>query len=208
MASESDTKGLFFTNFQDSKTKFSRLQGVSCTVPYPKLHRVALWLVLVVCFRISCLYSQQTTTIPALKQIEEWLKSWKNTLTVQNFALLVCLFPSVDFLSWCVEIINVITNDGRNIVVNLLLLVVVLERGAVTTDTVTAADAAHSTTRNHHHTKTCSVCCDSYKKQGILRGFDQATNLILDECHERVYSLDAGVEQVVLGLYIIRGDNM
>lgn len=57
------------------------------------------------------------------------------------------------------QIINVITNDGRNIV-------------------------------------------------GILRGFDQATNLILDECHERVYSLDAGVEQVVLGLYIIRGDNI
>lgn len=25
--------------------------------------------------------------------------------------------------------------------------------------------------------------------QGILRGFDQATNLILDECFERVYSL-------------------
>lgn len=24
--------------------------------------------------------------------------------------------------------------------------------------------------------------------QGILRGYDQATNLILDECHERVYS--------------------
>ena len=24
--------------------------------------------------------------------------------------------------------------------------------------------------------------------QGTLRGFDQATNLILDECHERVYS--------------------
>ena len=24
--------------------------------------------------------------------------------------------------------------------------------------------------------------------QGVLRGFDQATNLILDESHERVYS--------------------
>ena len=30
----------------------------------------------------------------------------------------------------------------------------------------------------------------------------------LDECHERVFSSDAGVEQVVLGLYIVRGDNM
>lgn len=43
---------------------------------------------------------------------------------------------------------------------------------------------------------------------GNLRGFDQTTNLILDECHERVFSPDAGVEQHVLGLYIIRGDNM
>ena len=24
---------------------------------------------------------------------------------------------------------------------------------------------------------------------GILRGYDQATNIILDECHERVYSM-------------------
>ena len=44
--------------------------------------------------------------------------------------------------------------------------------------------------------------------QGNLRGFDQTINLILDESHERVFSLTAGVEQVVLGLYIIRGDNM
>ena len=45
--------------------------------------------------------------------------------------------------------------------------------------------------------------------QGILRGYDQATNLILDECHERVYSTKTGVEQVVLnGLHVVRGDNM
>ncbi|KAJ7530639.1 hypothetical protein O6H91_14G012100 [Diphasiastrum complanatum] len=43
---------------------------------------------------------------------------------------------------------------------------------------------------------------------GVLRGFDQATNVILDESHERVYSTKAGVEQLVLGLYIIRGDNI
>lgn len=28
----------------------------------------------------------------------------------------------------------------------------------------------------------------SFCVQGVLRGFDQATNLILDESHERVYS--------------------
>ncbi|KAK6269733.1 hypothetical protein POUND7_006838, partial [Theobroma cacao] len=43
---------------------------------------------------------------------------------------------------------------------------------------------------------------------GILKGFDQATNIILDESHERVYSTKEGVQQLVLGLYIIRGDNM
>mmetsp|Transcript_20025 Transcript_20025/g.42285 ORF Transcript_20025/g.42285 Transcript_20025/m.42285 type:complete len:97 (-) Transcript_20025:826-1116(-) len=43
---------------------------------------------------------------------------------------------------------------------------------------------------------------------GLLKGFDQTTNVILDECHERVFSMEAGVEQVVLGLYIVRGDNI
>ncbi|XP_022099908.1 U6 snRNA-associated Sm-like protein LSm8 [Acanthaster planci] len=43
---------------------------------------------------------------------------------------------------------------------------------------------------------------------GTLKGFDQTINLILDESHERVYNSASGVEQVVLGLYIIRGDNI
>ncbi|CAN0921807.1 Sm-like protein LSM8 [Linum grandiflorum] len=43
---------------------------------------------------------------------------------------------------------------------------------------------------------------------GNLKGFDQATNIILDESHERVYSTKEGVQQLVLGLYIIRGDNI
>ncbi|KAK3025528.1 hypothetical protein RJ639_041520 [Escallonia herrerae] len=78
------------------------------------------------------------------------------------------------------EIISVITNDGRNIVVS----------SAVA------------------------------KSWGVLKGFDQATNIILDESHERVYSTKRsvktqaagcskeGVQQLVLGLYIIRGDNI
>ncbi len=44
--------------------------------------------------------------------------------------------------------------------------------------------------------------------QGTLKGFDQTINLILDESHERVYSSGQGVEQVILGLYIVRGDNV
>ena len=44
--------------------------------------------------------------------------------------------------------------------------------------------------------------------KGILRGYDQLINIILDESHERVYSSTHGVDQVVLGLYVIRGDNV
>ncbi|KAF9591055.1 hypothetical protein IFM89_001265 [Coptis chinensis] len=43
---------------------------------------------------------------------------------------------------------------------------------------------------------------------GVLKGFDQATNIILDESHERVFSTKEGVKQLVLGFYIIRGDNI
>ncbi|KAG6550026.1 hypothetical protein Mapa_008539 [Marchantia paleacea] len=56
--------------------------------------------------------------------------------------------------------------------------------------------------------QTISVITNDGRNIGVLRGFDQATNLILDESHERVYSTKAGVEQLVLGLYIIRGDNI
>eukprot|EP00382_Lankesteria_abbotti_P004653 CAMPEP_0113849722 /NCGR_PEP_ID=MMETSP0372-20130328/3341_1 /TAXON_ID=340204 /ORGANISM="Lankesteria abbotti" /LENGTH=96 /DNA_ID=CAMNT_0000819649 /DNA_START=40 /DNA_END=330 /DNA_ORIENTATION=+ /assembly_acc=CAM_ASM_000359 len=41
---------------------------------------------------------------------------------------------------------------------------------------------------------------------GKLRGFDQATNLVLESCHERVFSEDASVDKVQLGLYLLRGD--
>lgn len=47
-----------------------------------------------------------------------------------------------------------------------------------------------------------------FSLQGTLKGFDQTINLILDESHERVFSSSQGVEQVVLGLYIVRGDNV
>ena len=45
-------------------------------------------------------------------------------------------------------------------------------------------------------------------EQGTLKGFDQTINLILDDSYERVYSASAGVEQVILGLYIVRGDSV
>mmetsp|Transcript_32508 Transcript_32508/g.64452 ORF Transcript_32508/g.64452 Transcript_32508/m.64452 type:complete len:101 (-) Transcript_32508:251-553(-) len=43
---------------------------------------------------------------------------------------------------------------------------------------------------------------------GTLSGYDQLQNLVLSGAHERVYSLDAPVELVPLGLYVIRGDNV
>eukprot|EP00884_Botryococcus_braunii_P012087 jgi/Botrbrau1/2087/Bobra.0047s0047.3 len=44
---------------------------------------------------------------------------------------------------------------------------------------------------------------------GMLKGCDQASNLVLGDCHERVYSTKAGVEQVALGgFHVIRGDNI
>ncbi|CAI5448499.1 unnamed protein product [Caenorhabditis angaria] len=43
---------------------------------------------------------------------------------------------------------------------------------------------------------------------GLLKGFDQLINLVLEDAHERIYSETAGVETVPLGLYIIRGENV
>ena len=52
------------------------------------------------------------------------------------------------------------------------------------------------------------ITADGRNIVGHLKGYDQHMNLIMEGCHERVYSSDTGVEQVDLGLYIIRGDNM
>ena len=43
---------------------------------------------------------------------------------------------------------------------------------------------------------------------GLLKGFDQTINIVMENCHERVYHEDEGVESVTLGLYVIRGDNI
>ncbi|EJW87448.1 small nuclear ribonucleoprotein splicing factor [Wuchereria bancrofti] len=43
---------------------------------------------------------------------------------------------------------------------------------------------------------------------GLMKGFDQTINLVLEDSHERVFSEDSGVEQIPLGLYIVRGDNV
>ncbi|XP_040573606.1 U6 snRNA-associated Sm-like protein LSm8 [Lepeophtheirus salmonis] len=52
------------------------------------------------------------------------------------------------------------------------------------------------------------ITADGRNFVGTLKGFDQVINLILDDTHERVFSPNSGVEQVMLGLHIVRGDNI
>ena len=44
--------------------------------------------------------------------------------------------------------------------------------------------------------------------QGVLAGFDQRSDIVLSNSIERVYSMDEGVEEVPLGLYLVKGDQM
>lgn len=39
-------------------------------------------------------------------------------------------------------------------------------------------------------------------------GFDQKSNVVLSDTKERVYSVEEGVEEIPLGLYLVKGDQM
>jgi len=41
---------------------------------------------------------------------------------------------------------------------------------------------------------------------GTMAGFDQKSNVVLSDSKERVYSMDEGVEEIPLGLYLVKGD--
>lgn len=41
-----------------------------------------------------------------------------------------------------------------------------------------------------------------------MAGFDQKSNVVLSDSKERVYSIEDGVEEVPLGLYLVKGDMM
>ncbi|QRV75908.1 U6 snRNA-associated-like-Sm protein LSm8 [Ceratobasidium sp. AG-Ba] len=41
---------------------------------------------------------------------------------------------------------------------------------------------------------------------GTLVGFDQKSNVALSDSVERIYSMEEGVEEVPLGLYLVKGD--
>lgn len=44
--------------------------------------------------------------------------------------------------------------------------------------------------------------------QGVMAGFDQKSNVVLSDSKERVYSMEDGVEEIPLGLYLVKGDMM
>ena len=44
--------------------------------------------------------------------------------------------------------------------------------------------------------------------QGTLAGYDQKSNVVLSDSMERVYSTDEPVEEIPLGLYLVKGDQM
>ncbi|KAL5480998.1 LSM8 [Sanghuangporus sanghuang] len=43
---------------------------------------------------------------------------------------------------------------------------------------------------------------------GVLSGYDQRSDIVLSEAVERIYSMDEGVEEVPLGLYLVKGDQI
>ena len=44
--------------------------------------------------------------------------------------------------------------------------------------------------------------------QGKMAGYDQKSNVVLSESKEHVYSMEEGVEEIPLGLYLVKGDMM
>ncbi|PCH35372.1 LSM-domain-containing protein [Wolfiporia cocos MD-104 SS10] len=43
---------------------------------------------------------------------------------------------------------------------------------------------------------------------GVMAGYDQKSNVVLSDSKERVYSMEEGVEEIPLGLYLVKGDQI
>ncbi|GFE55512.1 N-alpha-acetyltransferase auxiliary subunit-like [Babesia ovis] len=56
--------------------------------------------------------------------------------------------------------------------------------------------------------QVCVVTVDGRVFIGALKGFDQVTNLVLYNCVERVFRKGAPYEDLPLGIYLLRGDNI
>lgn len=56
--------------------------------------------------------------------------------------------------------------------------------------------------------KIAVVTNDGKNYIGVLRGLDKSTNVVLERCSERVFAEDEGCEEIEMGVFIIRGDNI
>ena len=52
------------------------------------------------------------------------------------------------------------------------------------------------------------ITCDGRNIIGTLKGIDQMSNIILQDSHERHYYENKSCQIIILGLYIIRGQNI
>ncbi|KAJ9080496.1 U4/U6-U5 snRNP complex subunit lsm8 [Entomophthora muscae] len=58
------------------------------------------------------------------------------------------------------------------------------------------------------NSRVAVITADGRFLVGGLMGSDQATNLVLSDCEERIFSMSEPTEIVPLGLYLVRGDNV
>jgi len=63
-----------------------------------------------------------------------------------------------------------------------------------------------STLQSYTDQRVLLILQDGRTIVGTLRGFDQRANVVLSDSKERVYSIEEGVEEVPLGLYLVKGD--
>ena len=110
------------------------------------------------------------------------------------------------------DVINVITCDGRNIVVStlsLLRLHAALRASPPSHALTTLSLLWLASVPSVSAASLLSVCLFSVSGcQGVLRGFDQTINVVLEESHERILSTSDAGQRIDLGLYLIRGDNV
>ncbi|KAJ5079778.1 u6 snRNA-associated sm-like protein lsm8 [Anaeramoeba ignava] len=66
-----------------------------------------------------------------------------------------------------------------------------------------------TTLRDYVDKKVAVISCDGRFIVGILFGFDQAINIILKDCEERIISEDRSIKKVQLDhIEILRGDDI
>ena len=95
-----------------------------------------------------------------------------------------------------------LTNDGRAIVVS-------TPRAAEPArHALRIARRRQCTPRARAHESATHHASRAFATQGILKGYDSGVSIVLADATERVFSPTEGVENVVLGLYIVRGDTM